>query len=511
MTRFFYCCLWCLSVQAQTTLPLFNRTFCSDTVSTITPAVQVLSDGYLLFGNYTDDYANEHIYMRKLDLNGYPQWLRVIDDEWDENQNIDAELGIIAYGRQVITTTDNHIVLAYSKDTLSLTGTTRNVYLTKLDMNGERIWQHNYGISNRDEICRHVIQTLDGGFMLVGTQGALNNEPGASFYVIKTDASGIMEWDTTYVGNWGQALTVQQTPWDNGYIIGGFALTDTTNYDMWVIKIGAAGELEWQRNFDGYQWADCGARISILTTLEEYQNNLPIRYLLFGCKNVSFTEDSDAYIAVLDELGYVIWSREDYDTLLQGFLSFEVSPIIKQDKSFVAIVATSSPRPDNRLVHFSAIGDILSTQLITIDTLPTAPHYDLYLKDIKPTPDGGYVFAGYQFAPSPVKSWIVKTDSLGNTVPVEDCESVDTAIDTVLPNALLPAFVIHPNPATVDFRVEWRVGDIPESVLLYVYDLNGKIVAQSHHSATVSVCHLPRGIYYIKIDGFNQVQKLAIF
>ena len=97
MTRFFYCCLWCLSVQAQTTLPLFNRTFCSDTVSTITPAVQVLSDGYLLFGNYTDDYANEHIYMRKLDLNGYPQWLRVIDDEWDENQNIDAELGIIAY------------------------------------------------------------------------------------------------------------------------------------------------------------------------------------------------------------------------------------------------------------------------------------------------------------------------------------------------------------------------------------------------------------------------------
>ena len=77
--------------------------------------------------------------------------------------------------------------------------------------------------------------------------------------------------------------------------------------------------------------------------------------------------------------------------------------------------------------------------------------------------------------------------------------------------APVPAFVIHPNPATVDFRVEWRVGDIPESVLLYVYDLNGKIVAQSHHSATVSVCHLPRGIYYIKIDGFNQVQKLAIF
>ncbi|MBK8474257.1 MAG: T9SS type A sorting domain-containing protein [Sphingobacteriales bacterium] len=100
---------------------------------------------------------------------------------------------------------------------------------------------------------------------------------------------------------------------------------------------------------------------------------------------------------------------------------------------------------------------------------------------------------------------------MGNTVPVEDCESVDTAIDTVLPSTPSPAFVVHPNPATVDFRVDWRVGDIPVSALLYVYDLNGKIVAQSPHNATVSVRHLPRGIYYIKIDGFNQVQKLAIF
>ena len=155
--------------------------------------------------------------MRKLDFNGYPQWLRVIDDEWDENQNIDAELGIIERGTQVTTTTDNHIVISYPKSNAA-TNWKNDVFLLKLTLTGDTVWSKHYGELGRAEICRHVIQTLDGGFMLVGTQGALNNEPGASFYVIKTDASGVMEWDTTYVSNWGQAFTVQQTPWDNGYI-----------------------------------------------------------------------------------------------------------------------------------------------------------------------------------------------------------------------------------------------------------------------------------------------------
>ncbi|MBK8474258.1 MAG: hypothetical protein IPL33_19965 [Sphingobacteriales bacterium] len=313
----------------------------------------------------------------------------------DENQNIDAELGIIERGTQVTTTTDNHIVLAYSKDTLSLTGTTRNVYLTKLDMGGERIWQHNYGISNRDEICRHVIQTLDGGFMLVGTQGALNNEPGASFYVIKTDASGVMEWDTTYVSNWGQAFTVQQTPWDNGYIIGGVGFTDTTLYDMWIIKIGAAGELEWQRNFDRYHISDCAAQVRSLTTLEEYQNNLPIQYLMFGCGNEP--DETHAYINLLDENGDIIWERSDYDDSLPGFRSFITYPIIRPDKSFAGVTFVGGVH-DNRFVDFASNGDINFTRLITIDTIQDLAGLALYFQDIKPTPDGGYVFAGYQFA-----------------------------------------------------------------------------------------------------------------
>lgn len=274
-------CSSLLYAQNQTEFHYFNKTFWADSINTLTPAVQVQPDGYLLFGKYVDIYG-EYVYMRKLDLNGNSQWTRIIDDEWDENQNIDAELDIIQGGGQVITTTDNHIVLSYSKDTISMTGTRRDVYLTKLDLQGNRIWQRHFGAHNRDEICIQVIQTADGGFMIVGAQGALNGQEGSRFYVVKTDSLGILEWENNYVSNWGIAFTVQQTWWDGGYIIGGAGYTDNTEYDMWVVKITATGTLEWERNYGGIN-EDCSAHIFPLTSPEEYNNGEPIKYLMTGC------------------------------------------------------------------------------------------------------------------------------------------------------------------------------------------------------------------------------------
>lgn len=492
--------------------PLFNQTFCTDTALTITPAVQVLPDGYLLFGQYNDVSNNERIYMRKLDLNGYPQWLRVIDDEWDDNQNIDAELNIIERGTQVLTTTDNHIVLSYPKDTIALTGLRNNVYLTKLDLNGNKIWQHNYGIYNRNEVCRHVIETADGGFMLVGTRGEENNEPGASFYVIKTDAEGILEWDTTYVANWGQAFSVQQTPWDGGYIIGGAGRTDTTLYDMWIIKITATGQLEWERNFDGYNISDCAAQVRILTTLQEYQNNMPIRYIMFGCINEPLK--NHAYINVLDENGNIVWERSDYDETLPDFKTFITYPIIRSDKSFVCASSIDIVR-DNRLVDFAANGDVNFTQLITIDTTTNnTTGLSLYFQDIKPTPDGGYVLAGYQFSPNPQKSWIVKTDSMGLTVPVEDCESANTAIETA-PQFMgqgASVFSLSPNPATTQATL--YIAQPAAGRQLRIYNMSGQqvkhlvlpdYIAQYHFS----VADLPAGVYVCKV-GDALGQKLVV-
>lgn len=212
---------------------------------------------------------------------------------------------------------------------------------------------------------------------------------------------------------------------------------------------------------------------------------------------------------MLDELGHLVWERSDYDNTIPEFNVFEVRPIIKPDKGFVAIVATSSPRPDNVLVHFSANGDVLSTQLITIDTLPDAPYYDLYLKDIQPTPDGGYVFAGYQYAPSPTKSWIVKTDSMGLTVPVTDCESVNTAVEEVLPPTQNKeeAFSIYPNPATdlTTIYIAQVATTTATGQRVELFNMSGQLVKtfvlpDFATTYTFSVTGLPVGVYICRLN-----------
>jgi hypothetical protein len=50
------------------------------------------------------------------------------------------------------------------------------------------------------------------------------------------------------------------------------------------------------------------------------------------------------------------------------------------------------------------------------------PTKSSYIKDMRPTPDGGYVLAGYQYS-SPQTAWVLKIDSLGNTCSFVGCDS----------------------------------------------------------------------------------------
>ncbi len=130
-------------------------------------------------------------------------------------------------------------------------------------------------------------------------------------------------------------------------------------------------------------------------------------------------------------------------------------------------------------------------------------------------PDGGYVLAGYQFAPSPQKSWIVRTDSMGVTVPVVDCETVNTSLPELATTASEPgdAFAIYPNPASNLLYLPWHTTAPPTNSVLYIYDLHGRLVHQHNGSLHTSIAlpPLPAGIYCVRAAGFDTVQKLFIY
>lgn len=126
---------------------------------------------------------------------------------------------------------------------------------------GKVSWIKHYGGSGTDTF-HSVITTSDGGFAALGssnsTDGDLNGKTLAvsDYWLAKIGADGELQWNRTFGGSMedlGQALI--QTA-DGGYALTGYAMSsdgDASNnegfHDNWILKLDAAGNLEWERSF----------------------------------------------------------------------------------------------------------------------------------------------------------------------------------------------------------------------------------------------------------------------
>jgi WD40 repeat protein len=127
-----------------------------------------------------------------------------------------------------------------------------DIYLVKIDGQGNEIWSHTYGGRGMDA-GNMVRQTADGGFIIVGdradefvTEGGYQSD----LVLIKTDAEGNEVWTRTY----GDKILymgygVVQTP-DGGYILTGWEAKTIPDRDVIAIKTDENGEVEWSRTWD---------------------------------------------------------------------------------------------------------------------------------------------------------------------------------------------------------------------------------------------------------------------
>ena len=126
-------------------------------------------------------------------------------------------------------------------------------------------WQRAYGGTNED-YANCIVQTFDGGYIFAGgTKSADGDATGLhgtstspDVWVVKTNASGAIQWQKCLGGtNLDYANFIQQTA-DSGYIIAG--RTESTDGDLmgaglgipgfpdfWVIRLNDTGGIKWQR------------------------------------------------------------------------------------------------------------------------------------------------------------------------------------------------------------------------------------------------------------------------
>jgi hypothetical protein len=170
---------------------------------------------------------------------------------------------------QVIQTTDGgHIVIGSSySNSVDVTGhhgdsSTSDYWVTKINSAGALLWQKSYGgIGN--ENGSGIIQTSDGGYILVGSSNSTNgdvtgNHGGIDIWVVKIDTVGNIQWEQSYGGSSDDdANSIIQT-YDGGFLIGGRTTSNdgdvTLNHgggDYWIVKINSAGVIQWQKSYGG--------------------------------------------------------------------------------------------------------------------------------------------------------------------------------------------------------------------------------------------------------------------
>ena len=136
----------------------------------------------------------------------------------------------------------------------------------KMDANGNKIWRRYFGGSHVDQ-SKDVLQTDDGGFLLVGISESsdfdISNARGANdFWVIKVSEDGDKVWEKSYGGaETDRAFSLVKAT-DGNYILTGESRSvdaDVSNPkgggDIWVVKFNKSnGSIIWEKSFGGTEF-----------------------------------------------------------------------------------------------------------------------------------------------------------------------------------------------------------------------------------------------------------------
>lgn len=227
----------------------WEKTYGDDSID-FGSAIQVTTDGgYIFIGSkqtYFSDmgYTYNHIiaWIVKLDQTGNVQWEKTYGDG-DE------------VGEDIILTQDGGYIFigGYSPE---------DYWIVKTDSKGNIEWEKTYG-GSATEYARSIKATKDGGYVIGGYSASINGDltnykGGGDFWLLRIDNKGNKLWQKSYGGSSYEHILDITITNDNGILAAGRTLSNngdiTINkgyYDAWVIKTDASGNLQWQKTMGG--------------------------------------------------------------------------------------------------------------------------------------------------------------------------------------------------------------------------------------------------------------------
>lgn len=309
--------------------------------------VIVANDGnYVVLGN-TESYGAGRFdfYLLKLDPNGNLIWSKTYGGQYDESAS------------ELVQTTDGGYIMC-GNTKLSASGS-RDAYIVRVDAQGNQLWAKNYGGAG-GETASGILETSDGGYIFSGSTTS-NGTDDFQLWIVKIDANGNEVWSKTHGGTeWDEAASISATS-DGGYILSGYTLSKGAGAkDAYLIKLNSTGDIIWDKVF-GDIHAD---------EFRDAKETPDGGFIAVGYSITFFSQQnqfSDLFIVKTNVNGDLVWSKLIGSDKNERASSVNITT----DGGFIVSGVTDSYSKSNNiyLLKFNGAGEITNVHDVTEDNL----------------------------------------------------------------------------------------------------------------------------------------------
>ena len=202
-----------------------------------TAVVQTGSEGFTVTG-YSQSFGSDgdfDIYLARIDVDGQLVWEKGIDE------------GFIERGRDLVETPDGGFLIAgISK--LDASADNFDAYLLKVDADGNYVWSTTFG-GDEDELFSAITPTTDGGYVLAGYSESFSPDGNEEIYLVKVDANGQEIWSKTY-GGLGEDRANEVVETTDGFYLTGDLETDNGDTTLiFLLKTDTDGDEVWMKTY----------------------------------------------------------------------------------------------------------------------------------------------------------------------------------------------------------------------------------------------------------------------
>lgn len=315
-----------LNLNAQSPEVVWDIGFGGIYTEGISVIKQVEGEGYILggssdspiSGNKTADVfgTNADYWVIKVDESGNEIWQSVAGGTGVEELSamvLTSDGGILLGGRSNSGISGNKTADSFG---------TFDYWVVKMDSLGNVLWDKNYGGADAD-ILKAIQPTQDGGFILGGiSQSNISgnktedSKGSGDMWILKIDVEGNILWQKTIGGALDDELYTLEQTIEGDIYLGGYSESDISGdktedsrgeFDYWILKLDAMGDILWQKTFGGEEddfltTGTCTKDGGYIFAGESHSG-------ISGDKLEEVSGATDYWVGKLDATGNVVWQN----------------------------------------------------------------------------------------------------------------------------------------------------------------------------------------------------------